>query len=123
MAEVPIRYLAAPYCRAFNDGEEQGYYKWNGLRYFLYEYELSLMTGSRQQKVSWDDLLKTPKDKISIEHILPQTSTEYWDEIFEDIDENQRGKVAYLCQPFIFRGGENGMSVLRILESRRGSIL
>ena len=51
----------------------RGYYGWLGLRYFLYEYELELLTSSRQKKVDWADLLKTPKDKISIEHIYPQS--------------------------------------------------
>ena len=46
-----------------------GYYAWPGLRYFLYEYETSLLSESRQKKVEWSDLLKTEKDKISLEHI------------------------------------------------------
>ena len=49
--------------KKFENGE--GYYDWFGLRYFLYEYELDLLSKSRQKKVDWDDLLKTPKDKIS----------------------------------------------------------
>ena len=46
-------------------GGTGGYYDWNGLRYFLYEYELSLLSQSRQKKVSWEDLRKTSKDKVS----------------------------------------------------------
>jgi uncharacterized protein with ParB-like and HNH nuclease domain len=76
--------------KKFNEGENLGFYKWSGLKYFLYEYELSLLTGSRQQKVFWADLLKNPKDQVSIEHILPQTSTDYWDEKFSDINSKQR---------------------------------
>ncbi|WP_090543534.1 DUF1524 domain-containing protein [Nitrosomonas sp. Nm132] len=64
-----------------------GYYGWNGLRYFLYEYELDLLEDSRQQKVSWESLLKTGKDKISIEHIYPQTETDEWAATFEDFSE------------------------------------
>ena len=59
--------------KKFNKADGRGYYGWHGLRYFLYEYELSLLAGSRQQKVQWNDLLKSPKDRISIEHIYPQT--------------------------------------------------
>ena len=59
--------------KKFENG--QGYYDWPGLRYFLYEYELELLSSSRQKKVDWADLLKTPKDKISIEHIYPQSET------------------------------------------------
>ncbi len=65
-----------------------GYYGWHGLRYFLYEYELHLLRESRHRKMpSWEDLLRTRKDKISIEHIFPQTPTESWKESFADIDE------------------------------------
>jgi hypothetical protein len=58
--------------------DEKGYYAWSGLRYFLYEYELSLLSDSRHQKFDWSDLLKTERDKISIEHIYPQTETLEW---------------------------------------------
>ena len=68
-----------------------GYYDWSGLKYFLYEYELSLLSESRQRKVDWNDLLKTPKDTISIEHVYPQTETVEWAEVFLEIDlENRR---------------------------------
>lgn len=67
-----------------------GYYGWSGLRYFLYEYELSLLSQSRQKKVGWIDLLKTPKDKISIEHIYPQTPTSDWTFEFRDIGDDER---------------------------------
>lgn len=66
-------------------GAEVGYYGWSGLKYFLYEYELSLLSGSRQKKLDWSDLQKTPKDKVSIEHIFPQTATKDWIKIFKDI--------------------------------------
>lgn len=75
--------------RKFADGD--GYYKWPGLRYFLYEYELSLLDESRQKKVDWQDLLKTPRDKVSIEHICPQTPTDHWREAFSAVPEEQYG--------------------------------
>lgn len=49
--------------------EREGYYSWNGLRYFLYEYELCLQ-GKGSQKVSWTDF----KKEDSIEHIYPRTA-------------------------------------------------
>ncbi|AQT67914.1 hypothetical protein STSP2_01066 [Anaerohalosphaera lusitana] len=70
--------------------EESGFYKWSGLKYFLYEYELSLLSGTRQKKVDWSDLLKTSKDKISIEHIYPQTDTDDWLQAFKGLDEEDR---------------------------------
>ena len=73
--------------KKFENGS--GYYGWSGLRYFLYEYELSLLPGSRQIKIDWNDLLKTPKDRISIEHIYPQTETDEWAKEFEEIEDDE----------------------------------
>ncbi len=73
--------------KRFNSGSKSGYYGWHGLRYFLYEYELNLLSQSRQKKVSWEDLLKTPKDKVSIEHVFPQTPTENWQQAFSSVDQ------------------------------------
>lgn len=77
--------------KKFENG--QGYYGWPGLRYFLYEYELSLLSSSRQKKLDWADLLKTPKDKISIEHIYPQTETGAWKPAFKGV--RKRDRAAY----------------------------
>lgn len=73
--------------KRFNSGGKLGYYGWHGLRYFLYEYELNLLSQSRQKKVSWEDLLKTPKDRVSIEHVFPQTTTDNWRKAFSSVDQ------------------------------------
>ena len=78
--------------KKFEDGS--GYYGWYGLRYFLFEYELSLLADSRQKKVDWSDLLKTEKDKISIEHIYPQTETDEWAKVFKEIDTEIRRRYS-----------------------------
>jgi len=67
-----------------------GYYSWPALRYFLFEYELSLLSGSRQKKVDWDDLLKSERDTVSIEHIYPQTETLEWAARFEGVSPDSR---------------------------------
>jgi hypothetical protein len=74
--------------------EGSGYYGWSGLRYFLYEYELSLLSKSRQKKVDWADLLKTEGDKISIEHIYPQTATGEWKKPFMGVERGNRKRYA-----------------------------
>lgn len=74
--------------KKFEDG--QGYYGWSGLRYFLYEYELSLLSSSRQKKLDWSDLLKTPKETISIEHVYPQTETKEWTRAFNSVRKKER---------------------------------
>jgi len=50
------------------------------------------LSSSRQKKVSWDDLLKSERDKISIEHIYPQTETEDWAGPFEGLSPEQRAR-------------------------------
>lgn len=56
-----------------------GFYSWRDLRYFLYEYEYSLATKYKLEKLSWALLTKVVKDRITVEHILPQTPTKlYW---------------------------------------------
>jgi hypothetical protein len=67
-----------------------GYYGWLWLRYFLYEYELGLFDAAVQQKVNWEDLLKNETDKISIEHIYPQTETPEWAKAFKGISKKLR---------------------------------
>ena len=56
-----------------------GYYDWNSLKYFFYEYEFSLVGENGVAHIdSWSIFTRSQKDKVSIEHILPQTPTEYY---------------------------------------------
>ncbi|MCH7963770.1 MAG: DUF262 domain-containing protein [Bacteroidetes bacterium] len=50
-----------------------GFYQWNGLRYFLYEYEMKKVRLRGSKKIDWNLFVKGEKDKVSIEHIYPQT--------------------------------------------------
>ena len=71
------------------DGE--GFYRWNGLQYFLYEYELSLSAKSKVgvDKIEWNNFLTNKSD--SIEHIYPRTATkECWTKWFNVYTEEQR---------------------------------
>lgn len=61
----------------FSKNGKDGFYSWNGLRYFLYEYELYLQNNA-DMKVSWEDFNKRKKEE-TIEHIYPQSLTDsYW---------------------------------------------
>ncbi|MDO5406522.1 MAG: DUF4268 domain-containing protein [Eubacteriales bacterium] len=67
-----------------------GFYYWNSIKYFLYEYELHLAQKNNLDKVSWEMFTKTEKDKVSIEHILPQTPTKYyWRNQFRQFDDEE----------------------------------
>ena len=62
-----------------------GFYYWNGLRYFLYEYEMEKVRQRGSQKIDWKLFVKSEKDKVSIEHIYPQTpDNKCWKESFKD---------------------------------------
>jgi len=67
-----------------------GFYYWNSIKYFLYEYEFHLSKKNNIDKVSWEMFTKTEKDKVSIEHILPQTPTKYyWRNQFRQFDDEE----------------------------------
>lgn len=67
-----------------------GFYDWKSIKYFLYEYELHLAQRNNLDKVSWKMFTKTEKDKVSIEHILPQTPTKYyWRNQFRQFDDEE----------------------------------
>lgn len=67
-----------------------GFYYWNSIKYFLFEYELQLAKKNNLDKVSWGIFTKTEKDKITIEHILPQTPTKYyWRNQFRQFDDDE----------------------------------
>ena len=50
-----------------------GYYSWSDRHYFLFEYEASIRIEEGEQKLEWSTFIKSEKDKLTIEHILPQT--------------------------------------------------
>jgi uncharacterized protein with ParB-like and HNH nuclease domain len=69
-----------------------GFFKWDGLRYFLYEHDQWLTARGKQSthKLAWSDLKATKSDNITIEHIFPQTpDNTYWLQRFEHLDKEQ----------------------------------
>ena len=67
-----------------------GFYSWRYLRYFLFEYEYSLASKYKYDKLSWADLTKVVKDKITVEHILPQTPTKLcWSNNFRQFTQEE----------------------------------
>ena len=62
----------------------EGFYSWGGVRYFLYEYEKHLQAGS-ETKVEWKTIQQNQENKVTIEHVLPQTPDDpYWQSRFSD---------------------------------------
>lgn len=68
-----------------NVKDKKGYYAWNGLNYFLYEYELFLQ-GNEEQKITYENIKRD-----SVEHIYPQNpKDDSWLKSFENYSNNQR---------------------------------
>ncbi|MCR4839161.1 MAG: HNH endonuclease family protein, partial [Eubacterium sp.] len=88
--QYAIPYFIADIQKKTEVGKKEGYYAWNSLRYFLYEYEYHLWESTGVKKPSWEMFSKSEKDKVSIEHILPQTPTKwYWRNQFRQFMDNE----------------------------------
>ena len=76
--------------------KREGFYRWNLIRYFLFEYEQYLVEKyNGVAKIIPEDYFNTNKknDKVSIEHVFPQSeSSDYWLNIFKKYDLQQRNK-------------------------------
>ncbi|SFM15306.1 DUF262 domain-containing protein [Marinobacter zhejiangensis] len=73
--------------------DRDGFYHWDGVRYFLYEHEQWLRNKGKQatSKLSWDVLRSNKKDHVTLEHIFPQTpDDEYWVDRFGHLDEQEQ---------------------------------
>lgn len=68
-----------------------GFYDWYDLKYFLFEYEMSLSEKTNIVRMNdWSNFTKSEKDKISIEHIFPQTPSKwYWRNQFRGYTEQE----------------------------------
>ncbi|WP_151900467.1 DUF262 domain-containing protein [Sulfurimonas hydrogeniphila] len=76
--------------------KDEGYFSWNGLRYFLYEYELYLQKKAKgNQKVHWSDFSKRKKED-TIEHIYPQTPNDKcWKSVFDTYTKKEKIKLLH----------------------------
>ncbi len=89
--------------------DEMNWYDWQGIRYFLFEYETNLQTKSKtpDEKLKWEILNTTLQGKLTIEHIYPQKATSNcWKSDFNHLTLNQRrilcnaiGNLLPLSQP------------------------
>ncbi|XCN72415.1 MAG: DUF262 domain-containing HNH endonuclease family protein [Candidatus Electrothrix aestuarii] len=76
--------------KKFKNDRGGGFYNWNGLRYLLYEYEMDKVRQRGSQKIDWKLFVKGEKDKVSIEHIYPQTpDNKYWKKEFKGYKKKQ----------------------------------
>lgn len=75
---------------------ERGFYKWSGIKYFLFEYNLYLQGGSKtdRPKIFWSEFNENQQDFVTVEHIFPQTyDDEYWRSRFDLYDTKLRNTL------------------------------
>jgi len=73
-----------------------GFYNWEGLKYFMYEYEefLRSKTKTNRIKLVWEEFIVDSVDHATIEHIFPQTSTKKeWGSFYDKITPGERKKM------------------------------
>ncbi|RPD45102.1 DUF262 domain-containing protein [Paracnuella aquatica] len=71
----------------------EGFYEWSGIRYFLFEYDLSLKGSSKTKKIKidWRSFNSEQEDFVTVEHIYPQTARENcWKKDFNKYPLKQR---------------------------------
>jgi len=77
--------------KKFKSESDGGFYNWNGLRYFLYEYEMEKVRQRGSQKIDWKLFVKGENDKVSIEHIYPQTpDNKDWIDAFKGYENSHK---------------------------------
>lgn len=79
--------------RIIEEFRESGFYKWEKIRYFFFEYELSLKekTKTDRDKLDWNTLNESRNDYYTIEHIYPQNSKkEHWTLKFRPFQTKER---------------------------------
>ncbi len=70
-----------------------GFYNWDGIRYFLFEYNLDMQMRSKtaRPKIFWPEFTEDRKDYITVEHIYPrQARHTYWTSRFKGLTQKQR---------------------------------
>ncbi len=88
-AEYAFDGFASRIGKFFDQG--QGFYSWSTLRYFLYEYEYALAEKNKLDKIDWSMFSRSERDKVSIEHIFPQTPTKpYWRNLYRAYTDEEK---------------------------------
>lgn len=70
------------FMESLTDRFKRGFYRWSGIRYFLFEYNLSLQESTKtdRRKIFWPEFNEDKQDFVTIEHIFHQSHNdeEYW---------------------------------------------
>jgi len=87
-----LKYISQDKIKDKLSDEDKNFYKWDGLTYFLYEYERQrcVEEDKGRPEYEWEDIKGWEKEE-TIEHILPKTirggnKVKYWTERFDEIE-------------------------------------
>ena len=75
---------------------KSGFYKWDGIRYFLFEYNRSMQLKSKSNdlKIDWREMNMRMSDFKTVEHIYPQSSRKNcWKNDFKGYSSYQKRKL------------------------------
>ncbi len=72
-----------------------GFYSWQYLKYLLFEYESRFVERTGIQKIEEDYFHKNERDRVSVEHIFPQSPTKwYWRNQFRNYTREEQETLA-----------------------------
>ncbi len=73
----------------------KGFYRWEGIRFFLFEYDLDLRSKSKtvKKKINWLDYISEQEDFTSIEHIIPQKYELHWKDVLSNYKPKEKEVV------------------------------
>ncbi|WLS77145.1 DUF262 domain-containing HNH endonuclease family protein [Erwinia pyri] len=92
---LKVENLPVGFRTSFKNGD---FYNWPGIRYFLYQYEYSLKSKVKADRIKlpWEEFsrLEHDKDFKTIEHVYPQKSTgKYWMDVMKGIKPKQKKQL------------------------------
>jgi hypothetical protein len=79
-----------------NRFRSEGFYRWDGIRYFLYEYNLDLQERSKtsRRKINWPEFTEEKKDFVTVEHIYPRNArAAYWNSHFSKLTKKRKASL------------------------------
>jgi hypothetical protein len=91
--DTTTRFITSKEARDFliKEFKDNGFYGWDGIRYFLFEYDLFLAEQSKtaRKKLVWEDFCES--DYETVEHIYPQRArAKCWTDLYSNFNSKER---------------------------------
>lgn len=95
-----------------------GFYRWSGIKYFLFKYEEEL---KKQKKCRKDYILWKDYDEFSVEHIYPQTPGSDWGDLNKEISSKITKKIDPEKKRKRVANSLGNLTLLKFSENARAS--